>query len=121
MGMFESFNKSGSGAILPESVDLTALEFHKLAEFVGQELTLKGFFFSNGTYGKQVVIYTTTPTYPMGVKINMPKRYVALFEEVLKTPNAKEQILSNHCLISNIQTKKTKTGKDTVVFNFKDC
>lgn len=116
MGNIENYNHK-STAVLPKEVDLTTLEFKKLKEFVGEELVLEGFFFSNGNWGRQVSIYTHTPKYPKGVKINMPKRYTDIFEDMASKQPIVEEILNKQAKLTNIEVKKSKNG-ETVIFDF---
>lgn len=119
MGMFSDFN-SRNTAVLPEELDLSVLEFVKLGDLEGQEFKLGGFFFSHGKYGEGVSIYAKTQDYQGGVKINLPKRYVDTFKNILNTKGAKEAILNGHVLITNIKSYEGKNGR-TVGFDFKDC
>lgn len=117
---FEEFNKHSGSAILPEDVDLMAIEFKPLKEFVGKAIIIRGFFFSNGKFGEQVSVYAKPEEYRGGVKINMPKRYVETFRAILNTEGSKEAILNGKCMMTNIHEVVGKQGK-SISFDFKDC
>ena len=53
---FESLNKSGKRTI-KEGIDTEKMSFVPLKDYIGKELKLDGFFFTDkGKYGKQVVV-----------------------------------------------------------------
>lgn len=108
--LFEKFNR-GSG-LLKDGTDLKSMEFKKISEFIGQELDVDGYFFTNGEYGKQVCAIAN------GFKINLPIRYVEIFEEIDSDDELKDAILNGKMQIVNIQETKTKKGK-TTTFEFK--
>ena len=108
--LFEKFNR-GSG-LIRDGVDLKSMEFKKISEFVGDELDVEGYFFTNGDYGKQVCAIAN------GYKVNLPMRYVEIFEEIDNDEELKNAILNDKLQIVNIQETKTKKGK-TTTFEFK--
>lgn len=114
---FKKFNYQGT-AVLPQNTDITSLEFKPLKDFIGEDLIVRGYFFTEGKFGLQVVIYTTTKTYPNGVKINMPKRYADDFKKFDEEDKA--AVLSGHCMITNIKEIETKQGK-SIGLEFADC
>lgn len=107
--MFESFAKKANTVGI-ETVD--NLTFTKLAEHVGEELKIWGYFFnSSGKYGESVTVITSPET-----GVNLPKRYVALFkglgdEEI-------EAITSGRVTLVNIRPIETKSG-DSTTFEIK--
>ena len=74
--MFEKLNSHVR--TIKENVVLGDLPFKALKDFIGRELVVEGFFFTNSKYGKQVVIVADN------TKINMPERAVQIFEQVQK-------------------------------------
>lgn len=111
--MFNELNKTTRSTV-KEGVDLQDMQFVKLRDFVGQNLTVDGFFFTNGDYGKQVVLVAG------GYKINLPARYVEVFEEIQSSDEMIDAIFAGHLKIDNIHNIKTKQGF-TTVFDFEDC
>lgn len=87
-------------------------EFKKLKEFVGQEIPVNGFFFTDGgKYGKSVVVVAD------GVKVNLPKRYVERFEEIRDNKEALDALLGGHLKLVNIREINAEQGK-TAAFDF---
>lgn len=106
--MFEKFNTKKT---IKEGTDLTKMEFVKLKELEGQELKVEGYFFTQGDYGKQVVVIAN------GYKINMPSRAVSQFEEISADDTYVQAVLDGKMIIKNIRPSKTKKGT-TVLFDF---
>lgn len=110
--MFEKYNKGIT--TIKEGIVLENLPFKPLKEFIGKDVKVDGFFFTNGTYGKQVVVVGD------GAKINMPARAVEQFEEIANRPEEVDAILEGHCLMTNIKFIKTKNGQ-TTGYSLADC
>jgi len=102
MSLFEKYNKSVS--TIREGIDLQAMQFVKLAAFEGKTVKVDGFFFTNGDYGKQVVVVGN------GYKINMPARAVEQFESIQNTPEELQAVLDGKLLITDIHALKKTTG-----------
>lgn len=106
--MFEKYNRTTS--TIREGIDLEGMQFVKLSAFVGKNIKVDGFFFTNGDYGKQVVVVGN------GYKINMPARAVEDFESIQKSPEELQAVLDGHLMITNIQALKKTTG-----YKLADC
>lgn len=102
--MFEQLNRN-SNAVLKENVKLEDMNFIKLREFIGKEITVDGFFFTNGEYGEQVVIVSGTH------KINMPARAVEQFKAISESEEMRNAVLEGHLAITAIKELKGKRGK----------
>ena len=111
--MFKDLNKQTRSTV-KEGIDLTALSFVKLHEFVGKTILVDGFFFTNGDYGKQIVVVGN------GYKINLPARYVEAFEQIQASDEMLDAMFNGHMALTNIRSIKTKQGY-TTVFDFADC
>ena len=109
--MFEKLNKQ---ATIKEGIDTSEMEFKGLKDFCGTTIKVDGFFFTNGTYGTQVVIVGC------GYKINMPKRAVKQFEEIQENPAMLKAVLEGHLMLKNIKMVDTKNGR-TTIYDFADC
>lgn len=110
--MFEKFNKNTTRSV-KEGIDLQALQFKKLRDFIGHTLVVDGFFFTTGEYGKQVVVVAN------GYKINMPARAVEQFEAIYNDAELLAAVLDGHLQISGIQQVKTKKGL-TISYELED-
>lgn len=107
--MFEAFAKKANTVGI-ETVD--NLKFTKLAEHIGEELKIWGFFFnSSGKYGESVTVITSPET-----GVNLPKRYVPLFKGLADEEIA--EITSGHVTLVNIRPIETKSG-DSTTFEIK--
>ena len=102
--MFEQLNKN-TNAVLKENTDLNEMEFVKLREFIGKEIAVEGFFFTNGEYGEQVVVVSGTH------KINMPVRAVEQFKKISENEEMRNAVLEGHLLLTGIKELKGKRGK----------
>ena len=108
------FKELNSKRTIREGIDLQALPFVKLKEMAGQDVKVDGFFFTDGGYGRQVVVVGNDK------KINMPSRAVSLFEDIKNDPKLLDALLGGHCMITNIKEMPTKKGS-TVLFEVADC
>lgn len=108
------FKELNSKRTIREGIDLAELPFAKLSEYEGKTLKVDGYFFTDGDYGKQVVIVAN------GAKVNMPNRAVRIFEDIDRSPEMIEAILTGHLLITDIAPSKTKRGM-TTSFTLEDC
>lgn len=104
--MFGELNK-GTRTI-KEGVDLNKLEFKPLSDFAGKVLTVEGFFFTSGKYGKQVAVVAN------GCKVNLPKRAVEQFETIYASGEMIEAMFAGKLIIKDIVNDvETKNGKTT--------
>ena len=108
------FTELNSKRTIKEGLDLQAMPFIKLKEMVGKEIKVEGFFFTDGGYGRQVVVVGN------GAKINMPSRAVSLFEDIKASPELTKAVLEGHLKLINVREAQTKKGS-TVLFELADC
>lgn len=108
------FNEMNYKSTVREGIDTENMEFKPLKEFCGQNIKVDGFFFTDGNYGKQVVIVGG------GYLINMPKRSVETFEEIEKDSKKLDAVLAGHLMLKNIKMKDTKNGT-TAIYTLADC
>lgn len=78
------------------------------------ELKVDGFFFTQGKYGKQVVIVANN------CKINMPARAVEKFEQIMSDSVMLQAVLDGRLALTDIKEVSTKNGT-TTTYTFKDC
>lgn len=109
---FESKNHSSKKTI-KDGIKTEDMKFQPLKDFIGEELQLDGFFFTDGKYGKQVVVIAND------VKINLPKRFTEDFLEFRDNDEAREDIISGKLWLVNIREIDAKEGK-TVTFDYKN-
>lgn len=112
MGFFDKFN--GSTTVRPEVGDIQDLPFLPLRDYIGGEIAVDGFFFTNGKYGKQVVVVGN------GAKINMPSYAVKHFEALAADDEAVKRMLDGEMGIKDIEPLTTKNG-ETVGFKICDA
>lgn len=111
--MFEKLNHSGASVVPASITDLAALPFKGLKDYIGKEVIVEGYFFSEGNYGKQVSVISE------GVKINLPKRCVEDFEKISDNEDMKKAVLDKKLKLVDIKELDTKNGT-TTVFTFAD-
>lgn len=109
--MFEALNRKGT---IKDGLDISAYPFAPLKDFIGQDIPVDGFFFTEGQYGRQVVIVG------LGTKINFPARSVSEFQQIADTPEMLNAVLNGGLMITDIKNIKTRNG-NTVGYKFKDC
>lgn len=108
--MFESLNIRRT---VKEEIDTTEMDFVKLNEFIGRTVKVDGFFFTDGKFGKQVVIVAE------GKLINMPQRAVEQFEKIEANEEMLHAALTDKLGIKIDKMIKTKNG-DTVAYTLID-
>lgn len=108
---FAKLNKAAK--TVADGIDTSKLEFTALKDHIGEDIILRGFFFTSGKFGREVVAVTDT------CLINLPKRYVEQFEAIKANPEDLDALLAGKCLITNIKMGDTQNGK-TVFFDFAD-
>lgn len=97
-----------------DGINSESWEFVPLKNFIGKDVKVDGFFFTEGKYGKQVVVIGE------GVKINIPKRYTKVFEGIRDNDDQRNGVLEGHMKLTNIRNMDAKEGK-TVAFDFGNC
>lgn len=108
--LFDELNNNARRTI-KENIDLGTMEFKPLKEFVGQVVKVDGFFYTNGKYGKQVVVVGN------GCKINVPSREVAKFERIEESDDMLKAMMEGHLILTNIVERNTRNGT-TVFFKY---
>lgn len=110
---FKRYNKGNS--FVREGINTRDQEFCPLSNFIGQTIRVDGCFFTNGDYGKQVVVVGE------GFNINMPARALEQFESIVSDEADLKAMLSGMLVINNIRAGKTKAGRDTVYYDLDDA
>lgn len=108
---FAKLNKAAK--TVAEGIDTSKMSFSALKEHIGETLILRGFFFTTGKFGREVVAVTDKEL------VNLPKRYVEQFEEIKADPELLKDLLDGKCALSNIHMADTTNGK-TCFFDFTD-
>lgn len=98
-------------ATVNERINTKGMEFHPLKEFLGQNVRIFGYFFTDGKFGKQVVAVTETEL------INLPKRYTEDFEKL--TDEEIEAVKDGALVLANIRQIDTKNGT-AIAFDYDD-
>ena len=111
--MFKGLNKGNS--YVREGIDTRSQEYAPLKNFIGQTIRVDGFFFTNGDYGKQVVVVGE------GFNINMPARALEQFEVIAANSDMVQAVLAGKLIINEIKAGKSKSGKDTTFYNLDDA
>lgn len=112
MALFDKLNTHAR--TIKEDIDLATMEFRPLKDFVGHQVQVDGFFFTNGKYGKQVVVVGN------GFKINIPAREVEKFEQIQQDPDMLKGLLEGHLKLTDIKESKTRNGT-SVIFRYTYC
>lgn len=108
------FNEYNYKSTVREGIDTDKMEFLPIKNFVGQEIRVDGFFFTEGRYGRQVVVVGN------GYKINLPSRSTEVFQKIANDPEQLKAVLTGHLKLTNIKIKDTRNGT-TTIFDFADC
>lgn len=111
MFSFEDLNTSSKKTIR-DGITLDGTAFVPLKDFIGKELKVDGFFFTNGKYGEQVVIVAEN------AKVNIPKRFTEDFKKIRDNDEALAQVIAGKLVLANIRELDSKNGK-TVTFDYK--
>lgn len=111
MFSFEDLNTSSKKTIR-DGITLDGMAFVPLKDFIGKDLKVDGFFFTNGKYGEQVVIVAD------GNKVNIPKRFTEDFKKIRDNDEALAQVIAGKLVLANIRELDSKNGK-TVTFDYK--
>lgn len=110
--MFAELNNTNK--VIKEGINTESMEFKKLKEFCGMEIKVDGFFFTDGNFGKQVVIVGA------GYLINMPLRATEVFEKIINSSEMTEAVKKGKLKLTDIKMIDTKTGT-TVAYTLTDC
>lgn len=102
-----NFNNLNKRSTVREGIDTQEMEFKPLKDFCGQNIKSDGFFFTDGKYGKQVVVVGN------GYLINMPTRAVEQFEKIASNAEAVDAVLAGHLVLKDIKMIDTRNGKTT--------
>ena len=113
VALFDELN-SNSRRTIREGVDLATMEYKSIREFVGNVIQVDGFFFTDGKFGKQVVVVGN------GCKINLPSREVEKFERIEENEAMLKGLLEGHLRLSNIKEVATRNGT-TTIFKYETC
>lgn len=112
------FKELNSVKTIKEGIKLEDLQFRKLKEFTGKTLSVDGFFFTNGDYGKQLVVVARDNE--GGWKVNMPNRAIDQFEAIKADKDMLKAVLEGHLQITDISEAKVGRGV-TTVYTLADC
>lgn len=107
--LFEKLNQNVR--TVKSDIDLSVLPFKSIKDYIGQDIAVDGFFFTEGRYGKQVVIVGN------GAKINIPSRYVKQFELVQESSDMLDAVLKGQLVLKNVKASNTRNGS-TTTFEF---
>lgn len=108
---FEDLNTSSKKTIR-DGINLDDMNFISWKEYIGKDLKVDGFFFTNGKYGEQVVIVAD------GKKVNIPKRFTDDFRKIRDNDEALAQVIAGKLILANIRELDSKNGR-TGTFDFK--
>ena len=108
------FNEYNYKSTVREGIDTDKMDFLPIKNFVGQEILVDGFFFTEGRFGRQVVVVGN------GYKINLPSRSTEVFQKIAENEEQLKAVLDGHLKLTNIKVKDTRNGT-TTVFDFADC
>ena len=88
--MFEKLNRRST---VMDGVDTQEMEFKPLKDFCGTKIEVRGFFFTEGRYGTQVVVVGN------GYLINMPKRSVEQFEDIAHADKMLDEVCPDGVIV----------------------
>lgn len=112
------FKELNSVRTIKEGIKLEDLQFRKLKDFVGKTLYVDGFFFTNGDYGRQLVVVARDNE--GGWKVNMPNRAIDQFEGIKANKEQLKGVLEGHLKIVDIREEKVGRGV-TTLYTLDDC
>lgn len=104
---------SASNRVIMEGINTEGMAFTKLSEYIGKEVAVKGYFFTKGRYGEQLVVVSDS-------LINMPGRSGDEFRSIFADANNKNNLLAGKIKLTNIQYMDTKSGTKTVIYDIED-
>lgn len=108
---FSSLN-STSKKTVREGISTKDLPEVKLADYVGKEIIVDGFFINKGKKGEWVVVIAD------GKKISMPSQYTDQFKTIRDNQEALDQVLAGKLKLTNIRPYETKAGNNTYLVDF---
>lgn len=97
-------NLGNSNKVLRSGFTTDSLDFKPLKDFVGQTITINGWFTTLGKYGEQLVVLGDK------ILINMPGRAVAEFEAIKKNEDYMAKFQDGDMYIDNIRMEEFKNG-----------
>lgn len=112
--MFDEMNYQST---VREDVDTASMEYIKLKDILAKgvkEILVDGFFFSNGKFGKGLVVVGS------GYKINMPSHAVKKFEAIASDPEKVQAVLDHKLKLTDFEEVSTKNGNPTIRFTLSD-
>lgn len=114
-----SKTRGGGRVTLPETIKLDEITFTKARDLVGDKfdpMTLLGFFFKKGKYGKEVTIVVDRDGEALGV--NIPNWYIKTFEDL--TDEEVKEILDGKQALESVEAFETQGGNTSYRVNFID-
>jgi hypothetical protein len=111
--------RGGGRVTLPETINLKDLTYTKARDLVGDvfdPMPLKGFFFKNGKYGKEMTIVVDRDGEALGV--NIPSWYIKTFEDL--TDEEVQEILDGKQALESVEAFETQGGNTSYRVNFID-
>lgn len=113
MFSFENLNPNSKKTIR-DDINLDEMNFISWKEYIGKDIKVDGFFFTEGKYGRQVVIVDAAN----GKKVNIPKRFTDDFMKIRDDDEALAQVIAGKLVLANIREIDSKNGK-TGTFDYK--
>jgi len=114
-----SKTRAGGRETLPKNIKLEDLTFTKARDLAGKQfkpMILKGFFFKNGKYGKEVSLVVACEGVLQGV--NIPNWYIKTFEDL--TDEEVQEILDGKQALESVEAFETQGGNTSYRVNFID-
>lgn len=96
-----------SSKVVMDGVDTKDWEFDNIKNFIGKKLPVKGFFFTKGDYGEQVVVIADN------ILVNMPVRATKEFQDIKANADYVQALKDGKMYIDNIHEEQFKKGKGT--------
>lgn len=114
---FESMNSNKK--TMKDGINLDKMgDFVSWKNYIGQDISVEGFFFTKGKYGEQVVIVGHSAQIPDNKKINIPKRFTENFKQIRDNDEALEQVIAGKLVLANVREFDAENGK-TGTFDYK--
>ena len=114
---FESMNHNKK--TMKDGLNLDQMgDFVSWKNYIGQDISVEGFFFTKTKYGEQVVIVGHSTQIPENKKINIPKRFADPFKQIRDNDEALERVIAGKLILANIRELDSENGK-TGTFDFK--
>lgn len=114
MSRFEKFNRKKR--TVNENINTEDLDFFPIKEFLNEDIQIFGFFFTEGDYGKQVVLVSKDAL------INMPARAVEEVEDMAEEDDIVTAIMNGEMTlrVGDVIPAKKKGKHDTVAYEYID-